>query len=143
MEIASSSPITGNAPHQNVLPMVERRCVLVRSYIREPFESSLGRIQQRFQIGFAIADNELWGWCPVFAQIRSGKYLFVFNFVSVIDNDLIWLWLKNNKAEHVFPLGDDPKNGVPPFPMPYDLPLLPYTPDDTPFVMDYLLDTMK
>lgn len=67
----------------------------------------------------------------------------VFKFVRGNDNDLIWLWLKNNKAEHVFPLGDDPKNGVPPFPMPYDLPLQPYTPDDTPFVMDYLLDTMK
>lgn len=46
-------------------------------------------------------------------------------------------YLQKNTA-NFFPM-NAPKDGVPPFPMPYDLPLIPYGADDTPFVMDYLL----
>lgn len=41
------------------------------------------------------------------------------------------------KSMNYFPLEQD-KNGVPKFPMPYDLPLTPYSPEDVPFVMDHL-----
>lgn len=37
----------------------------------------------------------------------------------------------------VFPLQNQ-ENGVKPFPMPYDIPLVPYVTEDVPFVMDYL-----
>ncbi|EDW12999.1 probable tyrosyl-DNA phosphodiesterase [Drosophila mojavensis] len=40
-------------------------------------------------------------------------------------------------GEDTFPLGNA-RNGVPAFPLPYDVPLTPYGPDDTPFLMDYL-----
>ena len=40
-------------------------------------------------------------------------------------------------GEETFPL-KSPREGVPPFPMPYDIPLTPYGPDDTPFLMDYI-----
>ncbi|KAH8411987.1 hypothetical protein KR222_004783 [Zaprionus bogoriensis] len=40
-------------------------------------------------------------------------------------------------GEETFPLGNT-RNGVPAFPLPYDVPLTPYGPDDTPFLMDYL-----
>ncbi|XP_068150970.1 probable tyrosyl-DNA phosphodiesterase isoform X1 [Drosophila tropicalis] len=40
-------------------------------------------------------------------------------------------------GEETFPLGNR-RNDVPAFPMPYDVPLTPYGPDDTPFLMDYL-----
>ncbi|XP_034474563.1 probable tyrosyl-DNA phosphodiesterase [Drosophila innubila] len=40
-------------------------------------------------------------------------------------------------GEETFPLGNA-RDGVPAFPLPYDVPLTPYGPDDTPFLMDYL-----
>ncbi|XP_013100398.2 probable tyrosyl-DNA phosphodiesterase [Stomoxys calcitrans] len=40
-------------------------------------------------------------------------------------------------GEDTFPLGS-PRDGIPPFPLPYDVPLTPYSPDDKPFLMDYL-----
>lgn len=40
-------------------------------------------------------------------------------------------------GEDTFPLGA-PRDGIPPFPLPYDVPLTPYGPDDKPFLMDYL-----
>ncbi|ALC38575.1 gkt [Drosophila busckii] len=40
-------------------------------------------------------------------------------------------------GEETFPLGNS-RNGVPAFPLPYDVPLTPYGADDTPFLMDYL-----
>ncbi|XP_060644689.1 probable tyrosyl-DNA phosphodiesterase [Drosophila nasuta] len=40
-------------------------------------------------------------------------------------------------GEDTFPLGNA-RDGVPAFPLPYDVPLTPYGPDDTPFLMDYL-----
>ncbi|XP_055914089.1 probable tyrosyl-DNA phosphodiesterase [Eupeodes corollae] len=40
-------------------------------------------------------------------------------------------------GENTFPMNTS-KNGVPPFPMPYDVPLTKYGPDDKPFLMDYL-----
>ncbi|KAG4076331.1 hypothetical protein HA402_005774 [Bradysia odoriphaga] len=40
--------------------------------------------------------------------------------------------------EKYFPLHQH-QNNVPPFPLPYDIPLKPYKPDDTPFFMDVLL----
>ncbi|KAH8267496.1 hypothetical protein KR018_008522 [Drosophila ironensis] len=40
-------------------------------------------------------------------------------------------------GEDTFPLGNR-RNGVPAFPLPYDVPLTPYAPDDKPFLMDYL-----
>ncbi|XP_034099679.1 probable tyrosyl-DNA phosphodiesterase [Drosophila albomicans] len=40
-------------------------------------------------------------------------------------------------GEDTFPLGNS-RDGVPAFPLPYDVPLTPYGPDDTPFLMDYL-----
>lgn len=52
------------------------------------------------------------------------------------------LWLVNEIfyfqiGEDTFPLGE-PRDGIPPFPMPYDVPLTPYGTDDKPFLMDYL-----
>jgi tyrosyl-DNA phosphodiesterase-1 len=35
------------------------------------------------------------------------------------------------------------KDDTPIFQMPYDLPPTPYTPEDTPFVMDYLQEFLK
>lgn len=40
-------------------------------------------------------------------------------------------------GEDTFPLGNN-RDGVPAFPLPYDVPLTPYAPDDKPFLMDYL-----
>ncbi|KAH8413334.1 hypothetical protein KR009_010047 [Drosophila setifemur] len=40
-------------------------------------------------------------------------------------------------GEDTFPLGNN-RDGVPSFPLPYDVPLTPYAPDDKPFLMDYL-----
>ncbi|XP_055846998.1 probable tyrosyl-DNA phosphodiesterase [Episyrphus balteatus] len=40
-------------------------------------------------------------------------------------------------GENTFPMNTS-RNGVPPFPMPYDVPLTKYGPDDKPFLMDYL-----
>ncbi|XP_073834571.1 tyrosyl-DNA phosphodiesterase glaikit isoform X1 [Musca autumnalis] len=40
-------------------------------------------------------------------------------------------------GEDTFPLGTS-RDGIPPFPLPYDVPLTPYSPDDKPFLMDYL-----
>lgn len=40
-------------------------------------------------------------------------------------------------GEDTFPLGTV-RDGIPPFPLPYDVPLTPYSPDDKPFLMDYL-----
>ncbi|EDW25319.1 GL26495 [Drosophila persimilis] len=40
-------------------------------------------------------------------------------------------------GEDTFPLGNN-REGVPAFPLPYDVPLTPYLPDDKPFLMDYL-----
>ncbi|XP_064551419.1 probable tyrosyl-DNA phosphodiesterase [Drosophila montana] len=40
-------------------------------------------------------------------------------------------------GEETFPLGNA-RDSVPAFPLPYDVPLTPYGPDDTPFLMDYL-----
>ncbi|KAM7350262.1 tyrosyl-DNA phosphodiesterase glaikit [Cochliomyia hominivorax] len=40
-------------------------------------------------------------------------------------------------GEDTFPLGAA-RDGIPPFPLPYDVPLTPYGPDDKPFLMDYL-----
>ncbi|XP_034668387.1 probable tyrosyl-DNA phosphodiesterase [Drosophila subobscura] len=40
-------------------------------------------------------------------------------------------------GEDTFPLGNN-RDGVPAFPLPYDVPLTPYLPDDKPFLMDYL-----
>ncbi|XP_004534985.1 probable tyrosyl-DNA phosphodiesterase isoform X2 [Ceratitis capitata] len=40
-------------------------------------------------------------------------------------------------GEETFPLGHA-RNGIPPFPLPYDVPLTPYAADDKPFLMDYL-----
>ncbi|EDW03844.1 probable tyrosyl-DNA phosphodiesterase [Drosophila grimshawi] len=40
-------------------------------------------------------------------------------------------------GEETFPLGNS-RNGVPAFPLPYDVPLTPYGADDKPFLMDYL-----
>ncbi|XP_075154610.1 tyrosyl-DNA phosphodiesterase glaikit [Haematobia irritans] len=40
-------------------------------------------------------------------------------------------------GEDTFPLGS-PRDGIPPFPLPYDVPLSPYSIDDKPFLMDYL-----
>lgn len=40
-------------------------------------------------------------------------------------------------GKDTFPLGNA-RDGVPAFPLPYDVPLTPYGPDDTPFLMDYL-----
>ncbi|XP_050327874.1 probable tyrosyl-DNA phosphodiesterase [Bactrocera neohumeralis] len=40
-------------------------------------------------------------------------------------------------GEETFPLGHV-RDGIPPFPLPYDVPLTPYAPDDKPFLMDYL-----
>ncbi|XP_037936600.1 probable tyrosyl-DNA phosphodiesterase [Teleopsis dalmanni] len=40
-------------------------------------------------------------------------------------------------GEETFPLGKI-RDGIPPFPLPYDVPLTPYAPDDKPFLMDYL-----
>ncbi|XP_055370935.1 probable tyrosyl-DNA phosphodiesterase isoform X2 [Condylostylus longicornis] len=42
-------------------------------------------------------------------------------------------------GENTFPLKKD-RDGVPAFPMPYDIPLRPYGTDDKPFVMDYLMN---
>ncbi|XP_052888388.1 probable tyrosyl-DNA phosphodiesterase [Anopheles moucheti] len=38
--------------------------------------------------------------------------------------------------ENFFPMDSNKKH--PPFPMPYDIPIIPYAPEDTPFFMDYL-----
>ncbi|XP_049289513.1 probable tyrosyl-DNA phosphodiesterase isoform X2 [Anopheles funestus] len=38
--------------------------------------------------------------------------------------------------ENFFPMESNKKH--PPFPMPYDIPIIPYAPEDTPFFMDYL-----
>ncbi|XP_063223988.1 probable tyrosyl-DNA phosphodiesterase isoform X2 [Bacillus rossius redtenbacheri] len=40
--------------------------------------------------------------------------------------------------DSVFHLGEERSTTVPPFPMPYDLPLLPYGPRDKPWVVEYL-----
>lgn len=40
-----------------------------------------------------------------------------------------------------FPLGKG--DTVPQFPMPYDLPLVPYSIDDTPFFSDYIINALK
>ncbi|XP_030383051.1 probable tyrosyl-DNA phosphodiesterase isoform X1 [Scaptodrosophila lebanonensis] len=40
-------------------------------------------------------------------------------------------------GEDTFPLVNA-RDGIPAFPLPYDVPLTPYGPDDTPFLMDYL-----
>ncbi|XP_017482591.1 PREDICTED: probable tyrosyl-DNA phosphodiesterase [Rhagoletis zephyria] len=40
-------------------------------------------------------------------------------------------------GEETFPLGHV-RDGIPPFPLPYDVPLTPFAPDDKPFLMDYL-----
>ncbi|XP_067639085.1 probable tyrosyl-DNA phosphodiesterase [Eurosta solidaginis] len=40
-------------------------------------------------------------------------------------------------GEDTFPLGHV-RDGIPSFPLPYDVPLTPYAPDDKPFLMDYL-----
>lgn len=45
--------------------------------------------------------------------------------------------LKTEKPMNYFPLEQE-KNGVQKFPMPYDIPLTPYSPEDVPFVMDHL-----
>ncbi|XP_063700081.1 probable tyrosyl-DNA phosphodiesterase [Culicoides brevitarsis] len=46
--------------------------------------------------------------------------------------------LKTEKQMNYFPLGED-KNGVPKFPMPYDLPLTPYSPEDVIFTQDMMI----
>ncbi|XP_054729910.1 probable tyrosyl-DNA phosphodiesterase [Anastrepha obliqua] len=40
-------------------------------------------------------------------------------------------------GEETFPLGHV-RDGIPPFPLPYDVPITPYKPDDKPFLINYL-----
>ncbi|XP_065089426.1 probable tyrosyl-DNA phosphodiesterase [Ochlerotatus camptorhynchus] len=40
--------------------------------------------------------------------------------------------------ENFFPMESKPDQQHPTFPMPYDVPIIPYAPEDTPFFMDYL-----
>ena len=67
------------------------------------------------------------------------KFVVIFKISFVLSS----YWILNcilqlGTDEKVFPINDVPSNRHTKFPMPYDIPLTPYSPEDTPFFMDYL-----